>query len=112
MTNSNTSQEVWIGVAEVRQRAGAGVLMDRNEAFVNVLANASGEPSFRAAVSVALHGLGFDLVSVEDPEPLSRRREHYLVTADVLELAEEVKRRGLPRLGDFYTWRSKGEESV
>ena len=56
--------EIWVGPAEARQRAEAGVLMDRNEAFANVLAMAGDERTF-AIVRSAFNKLGFDTLGLE-----------------------------------------------
>jgi hypothetical protein len=105
------THEVWIGLAEARQRPGAGVLLDRNEAAVNVLANASDVTEFRQAVYKALDELGFDLVDLEDPAPLRARRAQFEVSSDLIALGEEVRRDGSTRFGTFHTWVSdKGAE--
>jgi hypothetical protein len=106
MTDSD-ADEIWIGLAEVRQRSGAGVLMDRNEAFVNVLAFAGNESTFAENVRRALDEIGFDLVELEDPEPLQKRRESFVVSEDLLRLAKEVQLYRSPRVGEFYTWTSE-----
>lgn len=96
--------EVWIGLADVRQRAGAGVLLDRNQAIVNVLAIAIDEHQFSQIVRATLDGRGFDLIQLEDPEPLAQRAEQFIVAEELLRLAEEVRRTGLPQFGTFHTW--------
>ena len=99
-----TNCEVWIGLAEVRQRPGAGVLMDRNEAFVNVLALAQDEATFHSAAAATLDTLGFDCVDLEDPEPLRLRVAQYVVDEKLIALAQEVRATGETRLGTFNTW--------
>jgi hypothetical protein len=101
--------EVWIGLVEVRQRPGAGVMLDRNEAFTNALARANDQTSYRQAVEHALDELGFDLVSIEDAEPLRERVANFEVAGDLLELAGMVEIGGAPRFGEFHTWRSDDE---
>ena len=102
-------EEVWIGLAKVRQRPGAGVLMDRNEAFVNVLACANDEAGFQGTVEQGLSYIGFDLVELEDSEPLHQRQENYVVDEELLALADEVRSSGSPRFGSFHTWVSDEE---
>lgn len=96
--------EVWIGLAEVRQRPGAGSMLDRNEAVTNVLALATSEEAFRTAASIALSALGFDLVTLEEAEPLDVRRQAYVVSDELLLLAAEVRDTGTARFGKFHTW--------
>lgn len=100
---------MWIGLAEVHQRPGANVLLDRNDAFVNVLAQAYDRASFHRAIVSALHGIGFELIQLDDAEPLRVRLESYDLEDEVLQLAQEVKATGEPRLGQFHTWRSNDQ---
>jgi hypothetical protein len=104
-------RETWIGLAEVRQRAGASVLLDRNQAFVNVLAPAGDFDSFRLAVERALAEMGFDLIALEDAESLRARQVSFEVAEDLLQLAVEVEVTGATRFGTFHTWRSEGDEA-
>lgn len=101
MTNKT---EVWIGLVEVNQRPGAGVLMDRNGAITNALAFAESEGQFREAIETALLKLGFDLIAVEDAEPLRVRQEGFEVSSELLELAAELASDRSPRFGAFHTW--------
>ena len=101
--------EVWIGLAEVRQRPGASVLMDRNEAFTNVLALADSGTGFTEAVRRALDQMGFDLVELEDPEPLRQRQQKFTVADELLSLAQCVKASGRTAFGTWHTWTSDSE---
>ena len=104
MTEGGSAREIWIGLAEVHHRPGSGVLLDSNAAFVNALAYASNEAEYRDAITDRLNAMGFDLISVEDAEPLSTRLKEHVVGKDLLELAPEVERTGVPRFGTFHTW--------
>jgi hypothetical protein len=101
--------DVWIGLAEVRQQPGAGILLDRNGAIVNVLALAQDEAAFRDAVETALRNLGFELVLLENAEPLQERLNKYQVADDLLKLGDEVRASGTPMFGTFHTWVSNNE---
>jgi hypothetical protein len=95
---------VWIGLAEVHQRPGANVMLDRNEAVTNALALASTAADFALTVSRALDALGFDLVELEDPEPLAVRLAQFTVSEELLKLADVVRESGSPQFGKFHTW--------
>ena len=112
MISSGASDEVWIGLAEVKQRSGAAMLMDRNEAIVNVLAMADSPSAFHQAAESALAKIGFDLVNLEDVESLRRRREQFQVADELLALAKEVARDGVARFGAFHTWTSAEADDV
>jgi hypothetical protein len=104
------TRELWIGLAEVRQRAGAGILLDRNQAYVNVLAPARDVDGFRLAVERALDEMGFDLIEFEDAESFRARQASFRMGEDLLRLAAEADATGATRLGTFHTWRSEGDE--
>lgn len=86
-------------------------MLDRNEAIVNVLAIADGLSAFREEVVQGLDAIGFDLVELEDSEPLAERRATNVVSAELLTLVSEVEATGTPRFGRFHTWRSEEEDS-
>jgi hypothetical protein len=101
-----TARQVWIGLASVHQRPGAGVLMDENDAFVQVLALASSPDEYRVAVGRAFDTMGFDLLELEDIEPLAERLRHSTVDESLIAKAGEVESTGFPRFGPFVTWAS------
>jgi hypothetical protein len=104
MSEAALVREVWVGFVEVVHRPGAGVLLDRNGAYVNVLALAADVLEYAEQVRAALRDAGFDVVAMEDVEPLSRRRERYALQQDLLTLAQDVETSGLVRFGTFHTW--------
>jgi hypothetical protein len=81
--------------------------MDRNMAYVNVLALAEDVREFESSVEGAARAIGFEVTALEDPEPLTRRLQSHTVDADLLQLADEVRQLQIPRFGAFYTWTSE-----
>ncbi len=81
-------------------------MMDENDAFVSALALAYDGASFRQAIVGAFDDMGFDLIELEDAEPLSQRLAVFQMPTDILALADEVVRTGYPRFGTWYTWTS------
>ena len=102
----SASKEVWIGLACVHQRPGAGVLMDENDAYVQVLALASTAAEFCSEVVAGFDAIGFDLAELEDAEPLVERRRKAVVDSSLLAKATEVRDTGNPRFGPFVAWRT------
>lgn len=94
---------IFIGLAEVRQLPGAGQLMDRNAAFVNVVAPAIDAEDFRSHVSRSLRDLGFELLEIEDVNALEPS-ESQLLDADLAALAERAAATGEVQFGTFHTW--------
>jgi hypothetical protein len=103
---AGTPKEVWIGLASVHQRPGAGVLMDENDAIVQTLGLASSHAEFCEVIRQAFDALGFDLVEVEDVDPLAVRLQKWTVDESLLVKAAEVEKTGFPRFGTFMTWGS------
>ncbi|MDQ2932172.1 MAG: hypothetical protein M3Y05_15330 [Gemmatimonadota bacterium] len=95
---------VWVGLAEVRQRPGANVLLDRNDAFVFVLGLAHDDAGFQTVVEDALDELGFDLLRLENSEPFQLQMTSDPVREELIALAAEVAATGEARLGTFHTW--------
>ena len=107
MSGTAQNGEVWVGLAEVIQRPGAGVLMDRSEAFVNVLILADSHEDYLTKTRAHLNELGFDLVEIEDVEPFSHRARFGELEHAFLSLANDAARTKLPQLGPFHTWTSE-----
>jgi hypothetical protein len=100
-------REIWIGLAQLCQQPGAGVLMDRNLAYANVLALASDHTDFTRVVRDAAAELGFDLLELEECEPLRCRLRAPQAASALVCLSEEVLRTGAVRFGTLYTWVSE-----
>jgi hypothetical protein len=80
--------------------------MDENGAVVQILALATRANEFRDVVRNALDELGFDLVALDDSEPLVDRRQQWTVDETLLAKAAEVRATGHARFGSFFTWLS------
>lgn len=107
MSDDSSKPRVWIGLAQVLQRPGAGVLLDRNRAYVNILAMARAVAGFEQEAREACAALGFELVELEDVEPFETRAAAAQISQALLSLAKEVESTGAPRLGAFHTWTSE-----
>jgi hypothetical protein len=102
--NTTDNNQVWIGLAEVVQRPGTGKLLDRNAAFVNILALARDAHEFEAQALKLMDGAGFDIVTIEDVRPLPSSGDEAAPDAGILTLAREVVASGAARHGTFHTW--------
>lgn len=99
-----TRQQVWIGLAELQQKPGAGVLLDRNFAYAQVLTWASSEAEHRKLARRYVDELGFDLLRMGEVDSLSERLELYSVEQDLLAKANFVETTGQPAIGPLHTW--------
>jgi len=100
-------EEVWIGLAQLSQRPGTGVLMDRNLAYATVLGLADSADTFQRVVAAAADRMGFDLLELEEEEPLRVRQLNYEVPEAALRLAAEVSDTREVRFSPLYTWTSE-----
>ncbi|MFL5493648.1 MAG: hypothetical protein ACJ8DC_04600 [Gemmatimonadales bacterium] len=98
------ASELWIGLAEVVQKPGAGILMDRNAAFTNVIALAASAAEFAEAAATAASDKGFVLVALEESEPLAARLLKHTLDERLEALAQEVSSTGIPGFGTLFTW--------
>lgn len=83
--------------------------MDRNDAFVNVMALASTLVEFTQLVRDDLAQLGFDLIELEEPERLSERRESFIIPEEIDRLAELTLATAKVQFDAFHTWASDDE---
>jgi hypothetical protein len=104
-------RQAWVGLATVHQHPGAGVLLDRNDAFVNAVALAHTAEEFTELVRGALSRLGFDLVDLEEIEPLAHRRLSYAIPEEMERLAEMTQISATIQFGAFHTWVSDDDET-
>lgn len=98
--------QIWLGLATVHQRAGAGVLLDRNDAFVNVVVVADSIDEFTKRIREALSQLGFELTDLEEVETLTERRAAFKIPQEIESLADVARDTGTVQFGSFYTWTS------
>jgi hypothetical protein len=109
MTRSEQRQ-VWAGLATVHQQPGAGVLLDRNDAFVNAVALAHTAEEFTQLVRGALSQLGFELVDLEEIEPLALRRVSFAIPEEMERLANIAQSSVTVEFGAFHTWVSDDDD--
>jgi hypothetical protein len=95
----------WIGLADVRQRDGSGVLGEgAGAAFVTVVAIASDEDEFREVVSRAIEDHELRLVELTEMEPLDVRIASHSVDPVLMRDAERVPRDTAYVFGSFHVY--------
>jgi hypothetical protein len=97
-------EEVWIGLAQLSQRPGTGVLMDRNLAYATVLGLADSVDEFKRVITRAADRMGFDLLEMEEEEPLRIRQTRCEIPPAALQLAAEVIDTKEARFSPLFTW--------
>jgi hypothetical protein len=108
--NTANKGEIWIGLVSVIPRAGNDALLGASGAFTNALALAGGQPDFRSLVCAHLQVLGFDAEEFEDEEPLKIRLEKYVVSPELIKLADEISESEPVRFGSFHAFPTDGQQ--
>ena len=93
--------DIWIGLADAAPVEDDGEI---GGAFVHVLAPAEDVHDLRAAAAEALLEHGFEIVSLEDAEPVRDRVRTRSIATDLLELALDAALDGTARLSAFNTY--------
>ena len=107
MSKQNEKEEIWIGLAKVKQSDRNGVLGDADQAYTNVLALAQSKVNFRFQVKQAIEELELLLLRLEETEPLRIRLLRTTPHKDILALADDVKKDKKLAFDVFATFDSK-----
>jgi hypothetical protein len=103
-------QSAWIGLVEVRPRPGVDRLEGAVGAFVNVLVWTADFKQYRELALRELADSGFDVVKIEDAEPLADRLERGAVVRPELLLKAALLNKGNRVEWDsFYSYPSSGD---
>lgn len=84
-------KQLWIGKVEVRPLRGSRILGDAKGAFVNIVTWATDAEEYRRNVDVVLSKLGLFVVEVENPEPISIRRQKAKLDEVIEEMIERAQ---------------------
>ena len=98
-------KEIWIGMLEVRPRMDAKVIAEASGAFVNVLTWADNSQEFCRKATELMNSLHLELVSVENPEPLTNRGMEDQLDKEIVQIASEIRQNpDAIRYSTFHTW--------
>jgi hypothetical protein len=106
MTGRQETKQLWIGLVEVLGLKNNQVLTGAKGAFVNLVTWACDADEFRGNAELVLRKLGLFTVDVENPEPVSIRRnkaEFDEETEDMIARAENNPKAII--YGTFHTWK-------
>ena len=96
--------DVWIGLVEVMPLAGSTVLGGAKGAFVNALALASGQETYKENVTAALRDLGLFVIDFQDLELFPERAAHWELREELHELARETELSGNVTFDEFHVY--------
>lgn len=106
------SREVWIGMVNIRPQVGNDLLEGHSGAYVNVLTPAEDLADYGIRVSGALAEMGFDVIEIDDAEPMTQRVRSYVVDPGLKQLAVEVKRDWKLRVGSFHSYTDDDDDDA
>ena len=97
--------QMWIGLVNVRPKAGNAALGNALGAFVASIALAKGPGDYGQKVTEVLNQYGFDIVHIDDVELFEDRMHKHLVTPNILQLAAGVTQENPVALADFHSYK-------
>jgi hypothetical protein len=104
-TSQERKKQLWIGKVEVRPLKGSTPLGDAKGAFVNIVTWAQNVEGYRRNADLVLGKLRLFVVEVENPEPVSVRREKAVFDEEIEEMIARAQDNPNAIIyGTFHTW--------
>jgi hypothetical protein len=98
-------KQLWIGKLEVRPMKGSTVLGDSAGAFVNLVTWSHDPEEYRRNADLVLGELGLFIVDVENPEPVSIRKEKAVFEEGVMDMIDRAEGNANAIIyGTFHKW--------
>jgi hypothetical protein len=98
-------KQLWIGLVQVGKLKNAEILKDRRGAYVNLITWASDSSEFRSKAELVFGSLGLFVADIEDPEPVSSRKQKFEIAEELEELILQAEVNPAAILyGTFHTW--------
>lgn len=104
MMNIQNNKNIWIGLAHVKPNSGNTSLQDAIGAFVPSLALANNAEDFADKVTSLLEEYDFEVLELEDIEPLETREKHSKISIDIESLASEISNDNPVLLDEFQAY--------
>lgn len=95
----------WIGLADVRARQGNPALGGACGALVAVVGDARDSAAFLRMVEAELGKLGFQLLALDDVEPLALRRDRHPLPRALEDAVHGITAQQPLALGSFHAYR-------
>ncbi len=104
-SGQSTTKELWIGMVEVRAARATDILADAKGAFVNLVTWTSEKNEFKNSAELVLGNLGLLVVGIENPEPVSVRREKAELEDEIEDMVARAENNPNAIIyGTFHTW--------
>lgn len=105
MVRKQGLKQLWIGMVEVRAARATDVLGDAKGGFVNLVTWAADENQFRSNAELVLGNLGLFVVNIENPEPVSVRRQKAALEEEIEDMVTRAENNPNAIIyGTFHTW--------
>lgn len=96
--------DTWIGLAHVRPHEGNVSLQGGKGAFVPIVGLASSADDLASLAATLLHYHQFEVIEVNDIEPLSERLANHSVEDEMLEIAGKLSHHDRIGIGRFQVY--------
>ena len=97
-------KQVWIGLACVKATREGLLASGVQGAYVNALVRAETQEQFRDRLVLELTREGFEVIDIEDVEPMANRLGVFEMDEDIREMAAECENSDDVFLGAFHMW--------
>ncbi|MCA9407942.1 MAG: hypothetical protein H6755_06360 [Candidatus Omnitrophica bacterium] len=104
------SKNVWIGLVNLVPKEGNNDLEGALGAYVNILAFAEDEESYKKLVEFAAYEHEYDVEEIKDVELFEKRVSNFEVEDDIKILAEKVKETEKTHFGEFYVYENEEDK--
>ena len=105
LNRQRREKQLWIGKIEVRPTKRSSVLGDSVGAFVNLVTWSQDPEGYRENAELVLGELGLFIVDVDNPEPVSIRKEKAVLDEGVEDMIDRAERNPTAIIyGTFHKW--------
>jgi hypothetical protein len=105
LNKQTREKQLWIGKIEVRPMKGSSVLGDSVGAFVNLVTWSHDPEEYRRNADLVFRELGLFIVEVENPEPVSVRKQKAVLDEDVMDMIDRAEDNPKAIIyGTFHKW--------
>lgn len=96
--------QMWTALAHVMPREETDLLQGARGAFVNAIGPAQSSREFEKNLREVFAGLGFELIEIDDLEPLAVRESKREIPQELTEVAELSRATNQIHLGAFHAY--------
>lgn len=103
-TTDTGDRDLWVGLVHVKPRTGRDLLEGASGAYTTAVCLASDAGGFRIRVGIFFANLGFEVLEVDDLEPLTERRATHDVPQAILDAGTHAEASGEVEFDTYFTY--------